>query len=526
MMTTLSPSPREKLETQRASLPSDTLLYIFDLAVGGFDLKKELAPSLDVGNDSSWSKELRTKKSLVRVCKSWRILATPYLYHRIYLHRVGQLCALVKVLKDNSGGEGAGYCSWVHHIHGRFFVPTSWETVYYKNIIRLLTLCTSTRSFSWAIQWGSPSSWQGGSGYPMSAQYSTINLIRLGLSQPSLLPLFSSLQKLTFTLDASFQQNIPHADVKTKLAFYNLEDLTCEVTESEFLEGLAVVSRSFVMPKLQSLAFKSSTWTWGYLTDLQITAIFGLLESHGEKLSALFLDLPILSKIQKGVYDILLRTPNLRTLRCAITAFRPIDTKTTTATPVFNLENLELFVSKNNISYISFHGLHRNIFQQYLAMASSREIFPSLRTIVVLNQSNPILPMDTVLAPSCHKRVYQYLFAWTKKYREMGISLVGVDDEPIAPENPDPGRWTGRNGTDEDEGDEEEDRHTDPEDLSFDSDEVSYREESSEYSASDSDSDDGIWDSEPSGSEVGSVEALEIFENTVQVRSFTRLNES
>ncbi len=94
----------------------------------------------------------------------------------------------------------------------------------------------------------------------------------------------------------------------------------------------------------------------------------------------------------------------------------------------------------------------------------------------------------------------------------------GVDDELIAPENPGPGRWTGRNGANEDdepEEVEEEDEHTDPEDLSFDSDEVSYRDESSEYSASDSDSDDGGWDSEASGSEVGSVEALEIFENTV-----------
>ncbi len=449
----------------------------------------------------------------------------PYLYHRIYLHRVGQLCALVKALEDNSGGDGAGYSSWVHHIHGRVFVPTSWETVYHKNALRLLTLCTSTHSFSCAIEWRSPNSWQGGSGYPISAQCSTINLIRH--SQLSLLPFFSSLQKLTLTLDESFRKNIPHADFETKLAFHNLEDLSCEITEPEFLEGLAVVSRSFVMPNLQSLAFKSSTWTWGYLTDLQITAIFGLPESHGEKLSSLFLDLPILSKIQMGVYDILRCTPNLRTLRCSITAFRPIDTKTTAATPVFNLEKLELFASKNNISYISFHGLHRNIFQQYLTMASSREFFPSLRTIVVLNQSNTILSMDTVLAPSCHKRVYQYLIAWTKKYREMGISLVGVDDELIAPENPDPGRWTGRNATDkEDKGNEDEDVHTDPEDLSFDSDQVSYRDESSEYSASNSDSDDGSWDSEPSGSEVGSSEALQIFENTVQVRSSMLISNS
>ncbi len=48
----------------------------------------------------------------------------------------------------------------------------------------------------------------------------------------------------------------------------------------------------------------------------------------------------------------------------------------------------------------------------------------------------------------------------------MGVSLIGVDDVLIAPENPGPGRWTGRNATNEDdEWDEEEDEHTDSEDL-------------------------------------------------------------
>ncbi len=193
---------------------------------------------------------------------------------------------------------------------------------------------------------------------------------------------------------------------------------------------------------------------------------------------------------------------------------------------------LKLFVSEYCISCSdlnTFGGLERNFFEQFLVMASSRRIFPSLRTIVIYGQSSPDLPIDSVLAPSDHKEAYAYLTAWTKKFFEMGVSFRGVDDELIAPENLGPGRWTGRNASDEDdepEGDEEEDEHSDPEDLSFDSDKVSYRDESSEYSASDSDSDDGGWSSEVSGSEVGSVEALEIFEITVQVRSFTRLNES
>ncbi len=110
---------------------------------------KERSPRSISGNCSPWSKDLRVKKALVCVCKNWRILALPYLYSRIYLHRVGQLCALVRVLEESSRGyDGTGYSSHVHHIHGRFFVPGSWETVYYKNIVQLLTLCASTWSLS------------------------------------------------------------------------------------------------------------------------------------------------------------------------------------------------------------------------------------------------------------------------------------------------------------------------------------------------------------------------------------------
>ncbi len=85
-----------------------------------------------------------------------------------------------------------------------------------------------------------------------------------------------------------------------------------------------------------------------------------------------------------------------------------------------------------------------------------------------------------------------------------------MNNEPIAPSDPDPERWVGRNETDED--DDEYDVHSDPEDLSIQT-------ESSE-SSSDSDPDFYTWNSESSGSEVGSTEALEIFENMAEVRTF------
>ncbi len=155
-------------------------------------------------------------------------------------------------------------------------------------------------------------------------------------------------------------------------------------------------------------------------------------------------------------------------------------------------------------------------------MVSSRKIFPSLQTIAVYDQFKPNLPMDDSMAPRKHREAYSYLLAWTKRYREMGIALVGVNDEPMAHEDPGPERWRGRIATTDDSDGSYDDVHTDPEDLSFpsDSDEISDGDESSEYSSSDLDSDDGDWDPELSGSEVGSTEALEIFRSTVEVCSF------
>ncbi len=146
-----------------------------------------------------------------------------------------------------------------------------------------------------------------------------------------MLPIFSSLQKLTFTLDESSQQQIIFIDVRDSLAFQNLEDLTCELTKSDFLESLAVVSQSFLVPKLQHLAINVSSWTLGALTDLQVTVIFGLLDSHGKKLSSLTFDFPITTEIRIGLGDILRLTPNLRAIRCFPFALRPIDANTITA---------------------------------------------------------------------------------------------------------------------------------------------------------------------------------------------------
>ncbi len=500
--------------------PAEVLLYIFDFATDDFDPRRQ-EPTIDVG-DSPWSTTLRMKKAIVCVCKKWRTVAIPDLYRRVYLHRIGQLCALVKMLKEYSG---AGYSSWVHHVHGQFYVHPSWEAVYFKSVVRLLSLCPSIRTFSWKIAWGGHRRclWGGAGADPLSPRNPLISLMLL--TRPSLQPTLNSLRKLTFTLDRRTEQVILiENSVDPMLTFTNLEDLMCEATEPDLLEGFNFVSDSFIIPKLQHLTIQIPLMPRDHLSDVEVGFIFKILESHGEKLTSLALDLlSVVVKTSRSVGNILQYTPNLRSLRCSSLTFTPIDAATSipTAAPFTKLEKLEIFTLASRIEpNPPPEAASINDLEQFLIMASSRKKFPSLQTIAILGQNFPSIPLDGLVIPSRHAEVFAYLLAWSNKYLAMGgIALVGADDEPIAPADPTPERWTGRN-TSEDQVEEGEDVHTDPEDLSFDSDGIVFKDESSDYSSSDSECDDGDWETESSVSVVSSTEAQEIFENTLEVCLF------
>ncbi len=372
------------------------------------------------------------KKDLVRVCRNWRIVATRYLYHRIYLHRIGHLCALAKVLEESASGHdgGADYSSCVHHVHMQFYVHPSWEAVYFKSFVSLLKLCTSARSLSWRI------TWDGAGVDPVLARCSTLNFTLL--SQPSLRSTLSSLQKLTLALDKpTHQDTISNNDVKATLTFDNLEDMTCEATDPTLLEGLAFISQSFIMPKLQYLTFKVPLSFRDNITDDEVAFIFGMLESHGEKLSSLALDTrPITrhtTRISKGVGDILRYTPNLRVLRCSSITFHPIDTATITPTTYPKLQRLELLTSAECIPPISSRlGRRRGDLEQHLVTASSRIKFPSLQTIAIYDLGCPSVQIDNVIPRYRHDEAYPYFLAWSKRYRDLRTTLVGVNNEPIA----------------------------------------------------------------------------------------------
>ncbi|KLO11640.1 hypothetical protein SCHPADRAFT_998717 [Schizopora paradoxa] len=494
-------------------LPVETLLYIFELAEKHFNASRQ-EPSFEIENSHvpvTRSKDLRFKSKVVRVCKRWRGIIAPLMYECICLYRIGQLVALVK------GLEAGGCGSLVQHIHGRLLVLPHWEDLYFKYVVRLLELCTSARSLTWRVIWNRPNI------EPVSVRCSTINFMLL--SSPSIHLTLKSLRKLTLQLNRPVQQGQSRtAEDNVKLTFDSLEDLVCEATNDAHAEGLSFISSSFLLPQISKLTIKASPDASYLLVD-DPHLVYGVLVSHGAKLSSLALDMdwasPTMSRWIGFILDL---TPNLHELEVKISAFRSIDPDNIVAGHFPNLLKLRLVISDFHISANKFKYLYRgeNYFESkkdagltnYFSLTESRKVFPSLQTIALLHDMLPRIPLDSMVSPTSHYEVYSYLSSWAKKLQIRGITLVDVGEEIIAPTGPK--RWTGRFALEE--------TQSDPEDLAYPSDDdEAHRTGSSEYSSWDSEPEDGVSDPEDrehvAYSDVGSDDMMEIFKDAIMESS-------
>ncbi|KLO10842.1 hypothetical protein SCHPADRAFT_892030 [Schizopora paradoxa] len=474
-------------------LPSELLSLIFHFATDSFDPKKD--PSIDVGNCSPWSTDLRTRKAIIRACKLWRDIAVASLYDRIYLHHVGQLCALVRTLEQNiASNEGRGYAAWIQHIHGDFYVPKSWEAVYTRRFTDLLAFCSSIRSLTWKIKW------HGFADQPVS--HSIAHL--LSSSQSKFRSAISSLRELTFALDdVPSVSETPLSDLPSTITFDNLEHLTCEVKKHSAMRQFEFISEAFILPKIKHLTINhQESWVRPELIDL--TFIFKMLQSFGVKLTSFSLSQASTGDLsaRRSIANVLNLTPNLESLQLTCIYFEAIETPL--ASPLSHLTSVELF-SEPTLLNSSLDGA----LEPFLEMFEDRESFPHLRSLKIYDYRFPNLPVNGVLAYSSSRSSAIFFFSWRSRYHQKGIVLECIGDNPkLAADQARWNAWTARVK----ENDELGYCHDDSEDYHPTSDDSSDSEcNSSLYSTSDVEEDG-------SPSIIGSTEALQIFERTVEVR--------
>jgi len=262
------------------------------------------------------------------------------------------------------------------------------------------------------------------------------------------------------------------------------------------------------MPNIRSLTISIPWYAPIYMLELgegEVASIIRVLEHHGLRLTSLALDtLHSHLNMGKTVKDVLTLCPNLEVLRCtdcALSAIAVLDA------PFLPLRKLELFPFTTIARHVN--APETEPLEDFFVMSRNRGNFPRLESIALYDRTFPSTPRERFLSYIQRPIVFQYFLAWTRQFREMGITLLNVVGEPFI--SADRERWNGwtEHGNNEgsEGGDDDDDDDTDPEDTSY-----VYESDSDTEVSSDS-------DSEVSVHTVESTEALERFEHSLQVNA-------
>ena len=157
--------------------------------VANLESMEDAIPRIAVGSSSRWALLLRLRKSVVLVCRTWYIAGIHDLYEHVYIHRVGQLPALVRTLEQSISDQGQRDVSlhvsameiddsprsmgtlehtvptiegksqsffhyrsnalgqWIRRVTIECYVPDTWFNVYCDGVLRMLGLCPFVRAF-------------------------------------------------------------------------------------------------------------------------------------------------------------------------------------------------------------------------------------------------------------------------------------------------------------------------------------------------------------------------------------------
>ncbi|KAH8109761.1 hypothetical protein DFH11DRAFT_1625643 [Phellopilus nigrolimitatus] len=377
------------------------------------------------------------RKRLALVCRTWSNIATPTLYSLVYLHRVGQLSALVRTLEESRSGRGGsklGFGRWVEHIRSTFYVPQMWEDVYRTDLQRLVAFCPAVRTLVHKPVWDTRITPHHDLALLQSLDMKKplLCLRELCIDEPVLwtvgahsctLSSFQNLAKLHLTVDPWVYSYSNDTLINTiaEISLPNLATLICDVPSKIGYANLEIIARHWVIPALRHLVI-NLFWSWE-------PPLESLCAAHGAQLRTLCFDnRPCHTMIAPSLALVLAHCPALEQLTY------PHDT-----VPVLSLVPKQ---DRNAGTRVVYAMLRRVKFfpellstrisgtpvEKHIEMLSQRSFFPALEAIVLLDPRLREMPVDTSILPSAYVVT---LREWTAVLAQLDICLLNCDEQPL-----------------------------------------------------------------------------------------------
>ncbi|KAH8109762.1 hypothetical protein DFH11DRAFT_1625648 [Phellopilus nigrolimitatus] len=290
-----TPSASDPSPKGAAYLPFELLLLIFSECGCKWDGAR---PSIPVGDDCNWLRSLRTRKRIALVCRSWRAVVTPSLYSVIYLHRVGQLPALVRALEESRS-------SYPNRIFLKFYVPNIWESVFCADMTQLVIMCPFLKTLAYEPTWDVR---EGPADLSILCIFDALDAyhapsqltcdIRLDYclhkkwvdgTRPQPYAFFQNLRELSL----DFDHEIPMSDLRRaqNLTLPSLEVLLCTVSEAVGVPNLGLIGRTWILPQLRRLGVSLYSGTHNASTHhALLNGLQSMCKSYGPTLRSLLLD--------------------------------------------------------------------------------------------------------------------------------------------------------------------------------------------------------------------------------------------
>ncbi|KAI1795536.1 hypothetical protein LXA43DRAFT_990962 [Ganoderma leucocontextum] len=244
---------------------------------------------------------MRTKCTLVRVCRAWRAIATELLYEHVVLSSPRRLDVFYrtllesrKELRETESGElevviGQGYGQWVRHLEVQRWMRAGHAQSFWQAVVRAVSFCSRIRVLSGLWQEPLPDGF-----LPVFARYLPPTLEEIYWQQDSVLIAVKELPLLTTSMLASFPA-IRVLDLR-KICVLDAERSLQHVTFGSLslpnVRYLALPTCPFLLryaskqdlPALHHLVLDAAGAPRTVYAPLATKELVNFLELHGQKL--------------------------------------------------------------------------------------------------------------------------------------------------------------------------------------------------------------------------------------------------